>query len=388
MRRIYYHKAHKYFGMAIVATLGFLLVLGGCSRAKFEKSNTPYCKSDVGGCSFDETILTSGGMVDILFVDDNSGSMSFEQNKMAQRFPNLLNKLDERMLNYRIGITTTDISDANNPSRAINQFGALQDGRLISFSNGAKFLEPNSGDKWNLFLNTMQRPETLECEQYIKDSLAAGVSQTSNKYIKGYTEHCPSGDERGVVAALKTVTENSDGFIRPEAHLAIVIISDENERSWGNTDPQNSYVLAKEDKPKNLVNAIKEKFPEKSIAVHSVVVRSNDSSCLNIQNNQMSGIVKGQYGTVYEQLSKLTGGIVGNVCASDYGAQMGEIGAAIVQQVEYFMLHCENPENLQVIFEPSTAGTGYHLVGRRVVFDRQLDPSSKVRFIYNCPIIP
>jgi hypothetical protein len=62
---------------------------------------------------------------------------------------------------------------------------------------------------------------------------------------------------------------------------------------------------------------------------------------------------------------------------------MGKIGAAIVKQVEYFMVHCENPENFEVIFDPTSATTGYHIEGLRVVFDCDLDPSSKVRFRFS-----
>ncbi|MEY4616249.1 MAG: hypothetical protein RJB66_1209 [Pseudomonadota bacterium] len=375
--------ARNFINLILVG--GAVVGLIGCSKGDFEKGISTKCMSDTGACSFDETIFISGGMVDILFVDDNSGSMSFEQNKISSRFPTFLKKLDDRMLDYRIGITTTDISSASNPPRAINQNGALQNGRLISFSNSTKFLEPNTSGKSNLFLESMARPETLQCEKFIQDSFAAGVRQSSAEYQQGYYNNCPSGDERGIVAALRAVNNNADQFIRDKSHLAIVVISDENERSWGLTDASSSYALTSEDQPQTLINSVANKYPSKSLSVHSIVVRSNDTACLNAQNAQMNGLVKGQYGTVYEQLSKLTGGVIGNVCDTDYGSQMGEIGAAIVKQVEYFGLHCENPIDFQVTFIPESARTGYHLEGRRVLFDRNLDASSKVRFRYGCP---
>ena len=363
-------------------------ILSGCSKTNFEKSPTPArCSSDAGTCNIDETIFVSGGMVDVLFVNDNSGSMSFEQSKMAERFPNLLQKLDERFLDYRIGITTTDISSINNPPRAINQNGALQNGRLISFNSGLKFLEPNTNNKFNLFLSTMKRPETLECENYINTAIASGLKQTDAAYQQGYYEHCPSGDERGIVAANRVIRDNADQFIRPEAHLALVIISDENERTWGSKDSDNPYVLGTEDLPSNLINTVKIKYPNKTFSAHSVIVKTYDQTCLRAQDAQMNGLVKGQYGGIYEELSNSTNGIIGSVCAADYGDQMGQIGAAIVKQVEFFTLHCENPENLQLTFIPLSAETGYHLEGRKVVFDRDLDPAAKVRFQYTCPLL-
>jgi len=359
----------------------------GCSKGQFEKVKQTNCSSDTGACTFDETILISGGMVDVLFVDDNSGSMSFEQSKMAERFPMLLAKLDYRYLNYRIGITTTDMSSSKNPPRAINQNGALQNGKLIAFSNGQKYLEPNTPNKYNLFLNTMKRPETLECEAFINYAVANGISQSSAEYANGYQEHCPSGDERGVMAAVNTIRNNTDQLIRPKAHLAVVIISDENERSFGVSDSHPEYALEYDDYPQAMIDTVKQMYPEKTLSVHSVVVKSNDTACLQNQNEQMGGLVKGFYGTVYEQLSQATNGVIGSVCASDYGSQMGQIGAAIVDQVEYFTIHCANPESFQLTFIPSSAAVSYHLDGKRVVFDGDLDPSSKVRFQYNCPII-
>ncbi len=364
-----------------------LLFIVSCTPGRFERTPQTKCSSDNGECFFDETIQTNGGMVDILFVNDNSGSMSFEQSKMADRFPNLLQKLDERWLDYRIGITTTDISTADNGPRAINQNGALQDGKLISYSNSQKYLEPNTPDKYNLFLTAMKRPETLECESFINSAIASGLSQLSSAYQQGYYDHCPSGDERGVMAALASIYYNPDHMIRPEAHLAVVIISDEDERSWGITDSGSPYALGFYDQPQTFIDVIKQKYPSKTLSVHSVIVKPNDSSCLTAQNNQMSGIVKGQYGTIYEQLSNATQGVIGSVCEPDYGAQMGKIGSAIVQQVSYFTLHCSNPKDFQVQFQPSASTIGYHIDGVKVRFDKPIDPTSKVRFIYECPII-
>lgn len=371
-----------------LVSIGFSIIyVSACTPGRFERTPQTKCSSDTGECFFNETIQTNGGMVDILIVNDNSGSMSFEQNKMALRFPNLLQKLDDRWLDYRIGVTTTDVSTSSNAPRRINQNGALQDGRLLSLLNGQKFLEPNTSDKYNLFLKVMQRKETIECEGFINTAISSGLYQSRTEYEKGYYEHCPSGDERGIMSALSSIYYNPDKMIRDEAHLAVVIISDEDERSWGITDPQSPYTLGIYDQPKTFIDVIKQKYPTKSLSVHSIVVKSNDLICLEKQNNQMGGVVKGQYGTVYEQLSNATNGVIGSVCEPDYGEQMGKIGSAIVQQVTYFTLHCANPKDFQVQFEPASSEIGYKIEGVKIHFDKALDPTTKVRFIYECPII-
>lgn len=50
---------------------------------------------------------TSCSKMDILFVVDNSGSMGQEQTNLAQNFPLFIDVLEQRNLDYRVGITTT-----------------------------------------------------------------------------------------------------------------------------------------------------------------------------------------------------------------------------------------------------------------------------------------
>src|SRR6478672_637225 len=58
------------------------------------------CVTDKGTDKFDYTVTANGGLVDILFVADNSGSMSFEQAHMAEKFSSFLSQLDTRYVDY------------------------------------------------------------------------------------------------------------------------------------------------------------------------------------------------------------------------------------------------------------------------------------------------
>src|SRR4051812_11539371 len=105
----------KYIVAAII--FGYF---AACAPVKFQKVNSdgtgvkvagdvcPYAcdasgNSCVQRCEVERTVGV--GMVDILIIDDNSGSMSPEQAKMATRFPDFLNSITH--LDYRIAITTT-----------------------------------------------------------------------------------------------------------------------------------------------------------------------------------------------------------------------------------------------------------------------------------------
>ena len=71
--------------------------------------------------------------------------MSYEQARLASRFQNFINDLDSKGYDYRIAMITTDISASDNAPRLVNQNGALQDGKLITFGNGQTYLSPQSG---------------------------------------------------------------------------------------------------------------------------------------------------------------------------------------------------------------------------------------------------
>lgn len=129
------------------------------------------------------------GAVDVLFVVDNSGSMSGELNALAGAFSTFISSFINLGLDYHIGVVTTDMDSAS------------QSGRLV----GA-FIDENTPNATGVF--TQQAAQG-----------AAG-----------------SGDERGMDAAKAALTapliqsENA-GFLRTDANLAIVVVSDEDDSS-------------------------------------------------------------------------------------------------------------------------------------------------------------
>jgi hypothetical protein len=125
--------------------------------------------------------------VDLLFVIDNSGSMAEEVDRLALAFDTLLSTLDGFRLDYQLGVTTTDTSD---------RAGALI-GPILTAAD--------------------------------PDPAAAFAAQLEVGTIG-------SGEERGIDAAYAALTaprlqEENAGLLRPEADLAVVIVSDEDDGS-------------------------------------------------------------------------------------------------------------------------------------------------------------
>ncbi len=361
----------------VVAVVGFYY---GCAPVEFDRDENfnpcqgfpQECRREDGYDVFDYSITTGDGLVDILFIDDNSGSMYPEQQKMGEKFPNFISSLQS--LDYRIAITTTDIQSDRNPPRPINGNGALQNGRLIEYAPGLKYIARSTPNANTLFLNTIRRTETLGCEQ---SNFAS--------------ESCPSGDERGIYAAWEAINRNELSFIRPNAHLALVIIADENERSADTqTRSSNSfwdqhYPFDSKDRPETLVQLVNSKFSNsKTFSVHSIVVK--DATCKNSQYQQAG--VSAYYGDAYMALSNLTEGHIGSICAADYGAEMGSIGAAIVDRVASVKIACR-PKDDQVIvtFTPQPnppIQVTLDTVNNEVDFSQIVPPGTQVRLQYSC----
>lgn len=369
--------------LAVIVALTALAALAACSPSIFTKD--PDCGP---GCvrsatEFTKTIeynlTVPGRKVDIVIVNDNSGSMSFEQSRMASRFQTLLSQLEAQNLSYRIGIITTDVSNGDNPPRAINLNGALQDGRLIPFPTGVSYLENSTPNKVQLFQQAIQRAETATCETYL--------NQSNGNNPSAYLANCPSNDERGIMAANMFLDSYSSGFVRDGAHLAIVFLADEDVRSSVYTEGA-GYPLDLRDLPFSLLTNVQSRYPGKSFSFHAIIVRpgplfagvsagaasnflneaaafgdykwpqearpgllfndgNKDVACLSQQGGQTTG-VSGSFGYIYAVAAILTNGVIGDICATDYGSQLAQIGNNIGQQIQQINMACSNPKILSL----------------------------------------
>ncbi len=367
-----------------VTVLSFIIgFYVGCSPVKFNlddsKCKDNGCVVENGKYSFSYTVTAGLGKVDILIVNDNSASMSFEQARLAPRFKNFIADLDNQRVDYRIGMTTTDVA-------------ASSAGSLLSFKEGVSYLTPAQSDRLQLFDRTIQRSETLACEKFIADWIRNNGgnrdSISSSAYSAAYAQNCPSGDERGVYAANLVVNNNPAGFIRSDAHLAVIFLSDEDERS-GLYQTQ-GYVLDQMDQPAYLVSNIKSKLGEdkfNSLSVHSIVVK--DQSCLNQQNSQTldnysptTGLVSGSYGNVYLTFASQGWGNAADICSNDYSSQLGKIRSNITERIKDIMLNCSNPSDLVVTVSGSPVA--YQMDGKVLKFNNYLAPGTNVSMSYKC----
>lgn len=367
--------------------------LGACADMKFQKSSESACQGSGENCvtqdgidSFDYTFQFGAGKVDILFVNDNSASMSWEQKRLANRFTNFIQDLDSKSIDYRIAMTTTDISSAANPPRTVNQNGALQDGRLIDFGSGNYFLTPQTGSldsRVSWFNLALERKETESCERFIVDWRNQGKSIYSDEYKQKYKDLCPSGDERGILAGLMTARENYHGFFRVEGNAVFIFLSDEDVQSQEYSPYVIGVELPTEDRASNFVSEFTRKYSSKHLTSHAIITATQ--SCFDEQKNQIPGVIHGSYGLEYHKLASQSGervspGMTIDICDSNYTTQLGSIARDIISKAKEHTLKCENAQDLVV----SPSNITYSVSGRTLKFGESTPVLADIRVQYKC----
>lgn len=376
-----------FFQIVVLATLA----LAGCTETEFSQKPPRTVKQEV-----------NSGKVDILFVVDNSGSMYTEQQKMAAAFPTLVQGLDIAGLNYRIGIITTDVTSSLNPQKSLGglEKGALQDGRLIKFPNGKTFLDNQDYDNGSIqgqFTSRIQRQETLDCER-------ANFAESK----------CPSGDERGIYAALKAVDRNEGQFFRTGSHIAFVFLSDEDVRGKGvtafNIPGYPSKLLpTRGDYGATLIDYVLGRLGDThTLSAHAIVTDTAQCRSLQVGQNNNS-YIDANIGYMYMEMTnpgsparvaqgtlndvargKLLNGTIGSICSSNYTAQAGNI-KNIVNQASFRFVQSQDLEcvpeadTFQMEYLPPGVTWSFSSSKKQVQFSPALRADQKARFSYLCP---
>lgn len=284
--------------------------------------------------------IKSISKVDVLVVIDNSGSMATEQANMASRFDTFFDQLQG--MDWRVAITTTDVREL-----------ALEttDGRLLEFPAMSGITILNS---------------TMDIN---KAKLAFAETIQRNERGDG-NEQAIAATYRAIERSLGARASGSDyqaNFIRDDAALAVIAVTDADETppTLGNEVP----IPRLRNQPLNLLNLIQSTWNgAKNFSFHSIIVKEGDRECLAKDGNE-------KFGVTYATLSRLTHGIIGSVCESDYGSQLRIIANKVQDQVKTIHLDCVPAKGLRelqpnITFENSNSSLypSYRLEDSDLIF--------------------
>lgn len=169
---------------------------------------------------FQQSVSFTPRKLDVLFVVDNSGSMQTSQNNLANNFPAFIDKFLAKGYDFRIAVTTTDAFYGD-------QFTA--NGCSICNAGHTKFKSGNGVfviDRADYDLS--QPGEEARLKSDFDGNVRVGTSG--------------SGDERAFSSFKAALSSSLNvGFHRPDAFLAVVIVSDEEDFSQSQYAMNESY---------------------------------------------------------------------------------------------------------------------------------------------------
>lgn len=279
------------------------------------------------------------GKIDILWVIDNSWTMQARQAQVRANFRHFIESLTDQdePVDFHIGVVTTD---ADNPKDA----GVLR-------------RPPNLAQRWIDSENC--RPPA--CDAVAVFDKLADVGTTG------------SGDEKGLLAAMRALSPPlsapggaNHGFLRDDARLVVVILSDEEDSScapirsdygggcgtapsfdnlsWGHVD----YFV-------RFFEGLKGQGGQDLVKVEAIVATEQSETFDSRVGCRPAGgtaAEKAIYAPRYVEVARRTGGLAESICRSDYSEVLKGLGKDSGARVAFPLSRRPYEDSLRVFVVP------------------------------------
>ena len=308
----------------------------------------------------DRFTQVSGQEVDILFIIDDSGSMCEEQDRLAAGFDYFIRNAKVWNNDYHIGVISTNVV-AEPVVGKLNEGDRNRVPRYLTPQHGTKqkFAEfTKLGCDGGPYCGGFSDACTDTQEAGLQAAMVAlsaplttdtGVPCNSDADCKGNPNICPEPNACPYYCLDGTCGGWNKGFLRDNAQLEIVVLSDEEDQS---VDQPAIYI--------DFLKNIKGYHNVSMMHFHSIVGQ-NPSTC-----------AEAEPGKRYLMVSDATNGIKGDICASDYGPIMEDIGdVTFGLKVQFFLSRLANPSSISVKVNGQQCHTGWTYDGNSnsIIFD-------------------
>lgn len=270
---------HRPSFLSMIVTLFALLTvsLSACDDVRFTENPI----------QIDTFQQTPNPMVDILWVVDNSGTMSEERAQLGEKFDKFMASLLASGADYHIGIVSTDTDDTSHSGR---------------LQGDPKVITSSTPDPKAAFAANVQLPETDSRIERGLDAMRLALG-----------EDLLAGD--------------NSGFLRANASLFVIVISDENDHSMG---PVSYYG--------RWLEHLKGAGNENTVSFSAIVGQAPD------------GCSGAEAGERYLHVQVDTGGLFHSICSEDYGPIVEELGInAAGLRRKFYLSEGAQPATVQVL---------------------------------------
>jgi len=263
--------------------LPLLLGVGACEEVRFVPSNL----------QVDTFQQAAVPQVDILWIVDNSGTMREERQELGNKFDQFMSQLMAVGADYHLGIITTDADD---PQHA----GRLQGSPPV--------ISQNTPDPRSAFIASI-----------------TNLAETENRMEKGL-------DAMLLALSEPLLSGHNQGFLRPQASLYVIALTDEDDHSLG---PTRYYA--------RWLEHLKGRGEENRVSFSALV------------GQKPSGCEGAEAGLRYLEVQELTGGLHRSICEKDYGPVVTELGIRVAgMRRKFYLSGRPSVETLRVfVHEPS-----------------------------------
>ena len=287
----------------------------------------------------------SGKLVDVLFVVDNSGSMGDEQKNLSENFGSFIQEAKTWNTDYHLGVVTTDAQGKDHSGRLQGSPRIVTPATSDSFKNNVKVGDGGNGTEEGL--EAAHLALSLPLAYTSAQSCAADGDCTA-------PSTCISGKCGGW----------NSGFLRDDATLEIVFVSDEEDQSPA---PLTFYI--------DFFKSIKG-FANESLMHAHAIVGPEPSGCGGDPNDANQGADAGKR---YIQVAKETGGKIGSICDKSFSTVLAGIGSVAFGLKQQFFLSAKaDPPTVKVWVSGAACTTGWK-------YD---EPSNSVIFELNGACMP
>lgn len=286
MQLIYRPPMRRLIPVLIAAAL-----LSGCPDDRLVKSRPP----DV---LVDAYAQQSATKVDVLWVIDNSGSMQEEQENLAKNFSTFIDLFTKGSIDYRIAVTTTDIFKDAGQFKGTTKILSPQTGNVVTeFAKNVRV--GTSGSPFEAGLDAAEM--ALERQKQL--------NQPKLDAIESCKLQCKDAN-----CVQACVDQHPIDFLRPDAYLYLIFVSDEEDKSRQTV----SYYWRYFETSNGIGND--------GTVTTAAIVGPKDNACA------------ANYGSRYLELTQMTGGETGSICDTSFADTLRKLATNAVGLKRKFAL--------------------------------------------------